>query len=267
MAESLKPPGQFFLVGGIRNPSETSRSWTKWIEQFDFYMTASEKDQKPGRVQIATLLTLLGPAGQDIYRSFQLTEEERTNMTIVKQRFTNFFSPQVKEVFERFRFHSRLQKEDETFDEFVTALRDLVATCNFSPQEEEKAIRDRIVMGLRVASVREDIFSLPEPVTLQQVLAVCRRVEAAEQYMRAMSSKDRREEVNNVEQAPISTGGEKGEVAAVTDVAVSRTRPGVTRRGGAATTRSPPEVSSTDDVSTSGSRPGVRKWKLSERKN
>lgn len=261
MAESLKPPGQFFQLGVGKNPSETSRSWTKWLEQFEFYMTAAEKDQKPGKVQVATLLTLLGPAGQDVYRGFQLTEEERNDVTVVKQRFTNFFTPQVKEVFERFRFHSRLQQVEETFDEFVTSLRDLVATCNFSPQEEDKAIRDRIVMGLRVASIREDIFSLPEPVTLQQVLALCRRAEATKKYMTAMSSGQCREDVNEVGPVATSTGEEQGEVAAV-----SGPRPGATRGGGAADSGSRPGVRSTNGTAASEPWPGVRTRKPKDRR-
>ncbi len=45
--------------------------WVRWIERFQFYMLATEKTTKPGAVQVAMLLTLMGPEAIDIYRTFE----------------------------------------------------------------------------------------------------------------------------------------------------------------------------------------------------
>ena len=79
MAEggSLKPPSNFLLNSSSQNPSDASRSWTAWLEQFEFYMLATEKNTKSEEVQVATLLTVLGAQGQELFRTFDLTDENR----------------------------------------------------------------------------------------------------------------------------------------------------------------------------------------------
>ena len=184
MAEGgLKPPASF--VNSTDNPSETSRSWKAWLEQYDFYMIATEKTKKDGEIQVATLLTLLGAQGQEIFRTLNIAD--RKDIAEVKKAFTEHFNPQVKTVFERFKFHSRVQKQGEPFESFVTALRDLITTCEFHADEKDKALVDRIVAGISSKLVREDIFNLPGNPTLQEVISVCQRKEATTQYLREMN--------------------------------------------------------------------------------
>ena len=147
MAEGgIRPPGIF--TNGSSNPSEASRNWNAWLEQFDYYMLATEKNSKPGEVQVATLLTLLGAQGQEIFRTFSLSADQKKNIKTVKKAFTKHFTPQVKVVFERFKFNSRKQKEGEPFDSFLTSLRDLIAACDFHADEQDKVLLDRIVAGV-----------------------------------------------------------------------------------------------------------------------
>ena len=184
MAEGgLKPPASF--INSTDNPSETSRSWKAWLEQYEFYMVATEKNGKDGSIQVATLLTLLGAQGQEIFRTLDIAD--RKDIDEVKKAFTTHFNPQVKTVFERFKFHSRIQKQGEPFESFLTALRDLVTTCEFHADEKEKSIVDRIVAGISSKAIREDIFNLPGNPTLQEVISVCQRKEATSQYLREMN--------------------------------------------------------------------------------
>ncbi|KAF6026232.1 hypothetical protein EB796_015460 [Bugula neritina] len=186
MAEGgLRPPGNF--INSSTNPSETSRNWAKWLEQYDFYMIATEKAGKSQEIQVATLLTLLGAQGQEIFRTFSLTNAERKNIETVKKAFTDHFAPQVKMVYERFKFHSRIQRPDETFEDFLTALRTLITTCNFHDDEQDNALMDRIVAGISSQQVREDIFNLPGNPDLDQVIQLCRRSEATRQYLSDIS--------------------------------------------------------------------------------
>jgi hypothetical protein len=104
----LRPPGNF--TDNASNPSETSRKWTKWLEQFNFYMLASEKSKKDGEMQVAILLTLLGPQGQEIFRTFSLSNDDRKDIQKVKDAFTKHFTPQVKTVYESYKFQSRVQQ-------------------------------------------------------------------------------------------------------------------------------------------------------------
>ena len=196
MAESgLRPPGNF--INNSTNPSEASRNWSKWLEQYDFYMIATEKATKSEEIQVATLLTLLGAQGQEIFRTFSLTETERKDISKVKKAFTDHFAPQVKVVYERFKFHSRIQKPGETFEEFLTTLRNLITTCNFHEDEQNKALMDRIVAGVSSQQVREDIFNLEGNPSLDQVIQLCRRAEATRHYISDITNSTSTTQTNN----------------------------------------------------------------------
>lgn len=187
----LKAPGNFLKqLNNTANPSEASRSWTNWLQQFDFYMVASEKDAKDETVQVATLLTLLGEEGQELFRSFEITDPNRKKIKNVKEAFTKYFAPRVREEFERFKFYSRVQSRNESFDSFLTAIQALIRTCNFHADERNKALRDRIVFGINTTSVREELFNIDGELTLDRCVQVCRRVEATKQYLSHMSQQE-----------------------------------------------------------------------------
>ena len=183
---SLKPPSNFLLNYSSQNPSESSRDWTAWLEQFDFYMVATEKNQKEEQVQVATLLTVLGAQGQELFRTFDLNNADRKKIKPVKEAFRKYFSPKVKEEFERYKFHSRVQQPNEPFDKFLAALRSLISTCNFEGGEKDKALRDRIVFGIQSKAVREELFNVSDDLTLEKCIAVCQRFEATKQYLEDM---------------------------------------------------------------------------------
>lgn len=149
-------------------------------------MTATEKSKKSGEVQVATLLTLLGPQGLEVFRTFSLDDAGKGDIAVVKKKFTDYFSPRIREEFERFKFYSRTQKSGESIDQYITALRDLISTCNFHDAEKDKALRDRLVFGIQSSNVREELFNMEGDITLQQVINVCQRFEATKQYMRGL---------------------------------------------------------------------------------
>lgn len=54
---------------------------------------------------------------------------------------------------ERFRFQKRYQKEDDTVSDYVVALKQLAATCDFG-QYLDDALRDHFVSGMRSDAVQ-----------------------------------------------------------------------------------------------------------------
>ncbi|XP_067951274.1 uncharacterized protein [Watersipora subatra] len=199
MAEGgLRAPGCFISNAG--NPSETSRSWHEWLEQFNFYMLATEKSTKGGEIQVAILLTLLGPQGQEIFRTFNLPEEDRKDIEKVKEAFTRHFTPQVKIIYERYKFHNRTQLPGESFDNFLTALRGLLSTCNIHADEQNSALIDRIVCGINSPEVREDIFNLDGNPDLNKIIQLCRRAEATKHYLTDMKIDKENANINTVQQ-------------------------------------------------------------------
>ncbi|KAG1708520.1 hypothetical protein GQR58_002969 [Nymphon striatum] len=182
----VKPPPEFTCHGGgLATPSVLSRSWDKWVEQFDFFMTATERNGKSGEVKVALLLSLLGPQCMDIYRTFNFSDIQKKDLEVVKASFKAYFSPKLNEVFERHRFLSRAQKEAEPFDMFLTDLYNLSSSCNYESVERDKAVRDRIVMGVNNASVQKHLLS-EEDLTLNRAIQLCRAKEATVHYLEDM---------------------------------------------------------------------------------
>ena len=201
----LRPPANFFANITSQNPSDTSRSWSAWLEQYDFYMTATEKSSKSEEVQVATLLTLLGAQGQELYRTFALSDTDKKKIAPVKAAFTAYFSPRVKEEFERYKFYSRIQKPSESFDSFLTSLRDLLATCNFADAEKNKALRDRIVFGTNSEAVREELLNVDGNLDLDKCIRICQRHEATGHYLKELKPSETAHAVANSKPKALSS--------------------------------------------------------------
>ncbi|XP_067939984.1 uncharacterized protein [Watersipora subatra] len=163
-------------------------------------MLATEKSTKGGEIQVAILLTLLGPQGQEIFRTFNPPEEDPKDIEKVKEAFTRHFTPQVKTIYEWYKFHNRTQLPGESFNNFLTALRGLLSTCNIHADEQNSALIDRIVCGINSPEDREDKFNVDGNPDLNKVIQLCRRAEATKHYLTDMKINKENANINTVKQ-------------------------------------------------------------------
>lgn len=54
-----------------------STTWEDWLQSYEGYETAVQLLKKPPEVQVATFMSIIGTEAQKIYRTFQLTDEQR----------------------------------------------------------------------------------------------------------------------------------------------------------------------------------------------
>ena len=80
----------------------------------------------------ATLLSIIGMECLHLCRNLPITAEERQNADVILTKLSEYFIPKRNKMYERYVFNSRSQKADESFDQFLTVLRKLAATCEFS---------------------------------------------------------------------------------------------------------------------------------------
>ena len=75
-------------------------------------------------------------------------------------------------------FRCRMQRDDETVDEYITALRKLIKTCNVCGHMQDEFLKDQIIFGLIDSTTRE---KLPQerPLALNKCLDMCRAAESA----------------------------------------------------------------------------------------
>jgi len=77
-----------------------------------------------------------------------------------------------------YKFSTRNQQIDESFDSFITCLKEFIRQCNFKSYEYQK-LKSRIVIGIQNKDVQE--WLLREDLSLEKTLQYCRAVEATEQ--------------------------------------------------------------------------------------
>ncbi|XP_074620875.1 uncharacterized protein LOC141879483 [Acropora palmata] len=153
--------------------SKKPEEWKRWIEGFECYRIAAGLDAKEEKVQINTLVYAMGRNANEIFKSFQLTEEDQVYET-AKQRFETHFVGRTNVIFERARFNKRVQGAQESVIDFIESLFTLAETCQFGTLKEE-LIRDRIVVGIRNAVLsqklmQDDTLTLDKAVPSKQSL-------------------------------------------------------------------------------------------------
>ena len=100
--------------------------------------TELNKEVQP--VQVATLMTVIGEDGREVWSTFTDWAEEGDNQKIapVLKKLGEYCEPHKSIPFERYRFNRRVQDPGETYDQFCTTLRKLAEVCNFEAINPEE---------------------------------------------------------------------------------------------------------------------------------
>jgi hypothetical protein len=164
----LTPPENF----NFNRPEE----WPKWLRRFERFRTVAGLTDKEEEVQVNTLIYTMGPEGDEILRSFRLSQEDEKKYKVVKDRFEAHFVKRKNIIFERAKFNLRKQGEGEPVDSFITDLYSLAEHCQYGDLHDE-LIRDRIVVGLHDATLSQKL-QLDATLTLDKAVAAVRQSEA-----------------------------------------------------------------------------------------
>jgi len=136
MEQDFKLPEYLSLQG---NPSE---NWRRWLQRFELYLVAKEETKKPDETQIAMLLSVIGPEALERYNHFEWSEgEDNTKFDDVKAKFENELAGRKRIVFSRYQFWVYSKTAGQTFDEFLTQLRTLALSYEFT--ETDNMVRDK----------------------------------------------------------------------------------------------------------------------------
>lgn len=101
------------------------------------YSLATELTKQWEGVQVATLLTVIGEEAREVYATFNDWENDGDDKKIkpVLKKFGEYCEPRGNIPFERFKFNRRMQEPEETYDQYLTALRKLADSYNSRKQE------------------------------------------------------------------------------------------------------------------------------------
>ena len=107
-------------------------------------------DTQDDQYQKARLLCAIGEEALEVYNAFEFEagqDSDKVSVTIAK--FGDYFTGDTNETYERFKFNQRSQADGETFDNYLTELKNMRKTCNFCQCLSDSLLRDRIVLGIR----------------------------------------------------------------------------------------------------------------------
>lgn len=186
----------------LRTEGNLAENWKQFRRQLDIFMIASEFSTKSHEIRIAVLLNIIGQDAIDLFDTFDLTDEQKQSYDEVLKSFDTFCKPKKNELYERYMFNKREQKEGESFDSFLMDIKRLARTCGYNDKEEEM-LRDRIVFGIFKGKLRTKLLET-QNLTYATAVEKCRSDEATNGFANDMNKAASVDEVrrdNNTQSA------------------------------------------------------------------
>lgn len=147
------------LYGMVGEFKESEESWTQYVERLEQYFLANEITD--GKKQRAILLSVCGSKTYGLLRDIlQPKKPADTEIKEIIEELKKHYNPKPSEIVERFKFHSRLQKDGESVATFVACLRSLSEHCNFGESLEDM-LRDRLVCGVNNHQIQKRLLAEP----------------------------------------------------------------------------------------------------------
>ena len=202
MMDQLKPPARLTAEGNLDN------NWKVFKQSFDLFMCATDAEDRTGKKKVAMLLTIAGREALELYNSFTFaTDAEKDDYDEVIKKFDAHCCPKKNEVYERYVFKCRKQKQGENFDSFLTDLKLKAKTCNFD-QLSDSLIRDQIVYGTAEDKVRERLLRETD-LDLDKTVKICQAHEAASLHMKKFNEVESNTSTVNIVRKQKSKGTKK----------------------------------------------------------
>jgi hypothetical protein len=118
-------------------------AWKSFKRHIEF-MFGGPLHSKSEEQKCNYLMIWIGEKGRDIYQTWILAEGEEKKLNTYYTRFEAYVKPKSNRVLSRYKFHKKLQGENESFQQFTTELKLLVKYCGYT--EPDEMVRDRIVI-------------------------------------------------------------------------------------------------------------------------
>ena len=138
------------------------------------------------------LMTFIGDKGRELYTTFTFapaTEDdpaESDTLEGVYAKYAAYVQPKKNQIRAAVNFHRRKQGPTERFDNFVTDLRLLVKDCGYS--DEDRMIRDAIVLNAQSTTVREKCLDKGDELTLDVAIRIGQSHEMSQDSLKVIGT-------------------------------------------------------------------------------
>lgn len=166
----LSPPPPFLPATGA-----PTMLWQRWLKAFENYMKALDEEELVETSKCKLLQNCLGLEGE---RIFTTLIHEETSYAAAVSALTAFFNSDHTSQIHRLKFHERAQMPQESVEEFVSALAELLRPCD-SGNLQEKLIVDQLISKTNHPQLRKRLLlEERESLTLSTALAIGKEVES-----------------------------------------------------------------------------------------
>ncbi|CAG2216619.1 unnamed protein product [Mytilus edulis] len=159
-------------------------TWKAFKTHCEFMFQGPLK-KKQGDEKCAYLMIWVGEKGRNVYSTWDMTAEDQKKLEKYYENFEAYVKPKSNQVFSSYKFQCRLQKTNETCEEFVTDLKVLVKDCQYA--NPDRMVRDRIVFGTKSSKVREKLINEGSELTLEKALDIARTYELSQRQLQTMN--------------------------------------------------------------------------------
>lgn len=174
---SVQPFRPVFLASPGRPPVP----WGRWHCMFeDWLMAVGFPDDPTFAARKAALLRAsLGTEGFRLYSSLTPEAELRESYDAAVVRLRKHFGQPASAIFARAQFTRCQQRPGQSVTQYVAALREMAAKCDFSATQLDERVRDQFVAWCVNDRIRERLLQEPATKSLDELLDIAVTVERA----------------------------------------------------------------------------------------
>ncbi|XP_043209539.1 uncharacterized protein LOC122374691 [Amphibalanus amphitrite] len=148
-----------------------------WRRKFDGYCLLTRVRELTTAEQKAALIAVLDDDWTRIV-DFGLQLPADADLDSVLEAMQKYLRRQRNVIVDRMDFTARLQQPGESIDEYVCALREIAACCDFCQHCADDRFRDHIVVGTIDSDARRRMLETAD-LTFEKALDICRACECA----------------------------------------------------------------------------------------
>lgn len=157
-------------------PSATE-NWKTFKQRWSNYTSLTDlTTEENNRKRKLLLIHCLSDEALRVYNSFNLGED--CSAEDIVTQFESYIIGETNITYERFQLNKRVQKEDETFEQFYSEIQRLIKTCDYCDKCRDSILRDKLVVGVQDADLQKDLLK-KRKLTLKNCIDLCRANEKA----------------------------------------------------------------------------------------
>ena len=181
---SIQPPSRLDF-------SDAQRGWPEYKRRFERYRSASGLSDKSAQRQVDMLIYCMGEEAEEIANQITVrapTADEDADGTLFKrtvEAFDSYFNPRDNHLHYAVLLGSRVQQADETNEQFIRVLHEMVSKCTGWDEDHRKdMLKTRLLAGMRDKEMSREL-QLKADVTLDYIKQQMRMKEVISRNQKA----------------------------------------------------------------------------------